>query len=197
MNINLYPNWFEQVALPYFETFRSVIDNTQPVRALQIGAYVGHASNWIADAWLRHSDSLLVDVDTWKGSDEDAHRALNWNEVLLDYLDNTSRHDTKIQPYRMTSDAFFMGFKMGSLFDFIYIDGDHTREQVYRDAVNAWEFLKPGAIMAFDDYEWGEGMPMHLRPRDAINQFLGERTDYKTLAIGWQVWVQKNADATT
>lgn len=41
-------------------------------------------------------------------------------------------------------------------FDFIYVDGSHERLDVLRDAVLAFEVLKSGGIMIFDDYGWSK-----------------------------------------
>ena len=51
--------------------------------------------------------------------------------------------------------------------DFIYVDGSHESHQVLRDAVNAERALKPGGILAFDDYMWG-GAARNI-PRPAID----------------------------
>jgi len=36
---------------------------------------------WLYNNVLRGTDSVLVDVDTWEGSDEVAHHALDWGTV--------------------------------------------------------------------------------------------------------------------
>lgn len=59
--------------------------------------------------------------------------------------------------YRMTSDDFFAqcrerraaGEEIG--WDLIFVDGDHTREQVKRDLENAIDFLLPGGIIVCHD----------------------------------------------
>jgi hypothetical protein len=50
----------------------------------------------------------------------------------------------------MTSDEYFsMG--VTESFDFVYIDGEHTHEQSYRDFLNATTVLAPDGIILFDD----------------------------------------------
>lgn len=39
----------------------------------------------------------------------------------------------------------------GLKFDYIYIDGDHSEEGVFRDATSAYPILLPGGIIVFDD----------------------------------------------
>ena len=37
--------------------------------------------------------------------------------------------------------------------DFAYIDGDHSPEQVYKDAINILPKMKSNSIILFDDYK--------------------------------------------
>jgi predicted O-methyltransferase YrrM len=48
-----------------------------------------------------------------------------------------------------TSDLFFESNK--DSFDLIFIDGDHTSEQVEKDIVNAWNHLKKGGAILIHD----------------------------------------------
>jgi predicted O-methyltransferase YrrM len=80
-------------------------------------------------------------------------------------------------------------------FDFIYVDGDHVRDQVARDAENAYKVLKSGGIMIFDDYTWGlNSAPESDIPFFAISQFLTRHGDLKfnIISIHHQVWIQKH-----
>jgi predicted O-methyltransferase YrrM len=38
-----------------------------------------------------------------------------------------------------------------NVFDFIFIDASHSKNDVYDDATLAWKLLVPGGIMLFDD----------------------------------------------
>jgi hypothetical protein len=51
--------------------------------------------------------------------------------------------------HRMTSDAFFE--RNQEKFDFVFIDGLHTYEQVRRDVINSLRSLQPGGIIAIHD----------------------------------------------
>lgn len=53
-------------------------------------------------------------------------------------------------------------------FDFIYVDGSHERLDVLRDAVLAFEVLKSGGIMIFDDYGWSKNEETKI----AIDNFI-------------------------
>lgn len=66
--------------------------------------------------------------------------------------------------HRMTSDAFFE--KNQEKFDFVFIDGLHTYEQVRRDVINSLRFLQPGGVIALHDmlpssWEWEHVPRLH------------------------------------
>lgn len=184
-----YPNWFEGAARHNFERFLGEFKD-KPVSFLQLGAYTGDASVWLAQNILTNIDSMLVDVDTWKGSNEDVHRTFNWDDVLTVYVSRTMDYQN-IYQWIATTDRFFT--ENTDMFDFIYVDADHTANAVYKDGTNAWQILKPNGILAFDDYLWGEELDnQELAPRPGVDKFLSEHEGkYELLDKGFQVWIRK------
>lgn len=66
---------------------------------------------------------------------------------------------TSARPYcvRMTSDEFFNSIPTDQLFDIIFIDGDHTYEQVVKDIANSKKHLSAnGVIIMHDVYVFDE-----------------------------------------
>lgn len=66
---------------------------------------------------------------------------------------------TSARPYcvRMTSDEFFNSIPTDQLFDIIFIDGDHTYEQVVKDIANSKKHLSVnGVIIMHDVYVFNE-----------------------------------------
>ncbi len=64
--------------------------------------------------------------------------------------------DPNVDDHRIvkaTSDAFFERTDPGELWDLIFIDGDHRREQVERDLVNALKHLADGGVVAMHDVD--------------------------------------------
>lgn len=56
-----------------------------------------------------------------------------------------------VNRYQTLSDNFFAKLEPGALFDIIFIDGDHTHPQVFRDITNALVVLAPnGTIVCHD-----------------------------------------------
>lgn len=166
-----YPNWFESTdAKQNFERNLSVLADKE-IKCLQIGAYTGDATQWMVDNILKHPNSFLVDVDTWEGSDEPVHHNMDWKDVYKTYTDKNAKaiFDQKVVVMQMTSDRYFADIRDKEMFDFIYIDGDHTAFAVLRDGSNAYDKLKVNGILAFDDYTWSLGKGDFYDPRYAID----------------------------
>lgn len=184
-----YPNWFEtNGAKQNFEFFLEGMKDA-PVTMLQVGAFTGDASKWLLEHVLTNPDSVLVDVDTWGGSDEEAHEKLDFSEVEKIYDEKVSNFKN-IRKYKMTSEEFFD--KNDRIYDFIYIDGSHTALDVFNDGISAWDCLNEGGIIAFDDYTWDGGKGDFLNPRDGIDGvFVTHMKDMVILHCGTQAWFQK------
>lgn len=189
------PNWFKNDGQKNFEAVLLPEFAGKPSKFLQIGAYSGDASLWVAENLLTDKPgSFLIDVDTWEGSNEPVHRSLNWKSVEQTYNDKMWQYITKTQvrPFKGTSDEFFRTNTY--TFSFIYIDGDHTAYGVLKDALNAFESLEVGGILAFDDYLWSAGLGATKEPRLAIDAFSSIYADKVTTIVdGYQKWFRKVA----
>jgi hypothetical protein len=184
-----YPNWFASTgALDNFTRHLKSFENKE-VNFLQIGAFTGDASKWMLDEVLTHPKSRLIDVDTWKGSDENSHDEMDFEDVYKTYLDKVGEYKN-LTHHRMTSDEFFASNTLK--FDFIYIDGDHRAFSVMKDLINAYEALELFGFLGCDDYQWSEGRGSFYDPRPAIDAFFNmTRGKVKVVEVGWQVWFQK------
>lgn len=192
LTVTEYPNWFQAVAKGNFIKFLKPWEGLPNLHFLQIGAFTGDASRWLADEVLTGDGSILIDVDTWQGSpDESVHDSFDWNDVWETYKRKVA-NCYNVRHVRMDSELY-LATGADTTFDFIYIDGDHTTQAVYRDAVGSWKILKPEGILAFDDYTWGDGLADQTKaPKPGINRFLSEmKGAYDLLAIGDQVWIRK------
>jgi hypothetical protein len=187
-----YVNWFANDGQKNF--YMHLLRNFagKPVRSLQIGAYTGDASVWLYENLLTHPESILIDVDTWEGSDEPVHHQMNWSTVenLYDFKTKKGQEERKIVKYKGTSDSFFKNNVQ--TYDFIYIDGDHTAYGVIKDAVAAYECLNINGIIAFDDYQWSAGLGPLKEPKMAIDAFSSIYRDRLELVLeDYQKWFKK------
>lgn len=187
-----YPNWFEKNAIDYFNLVLPKRFAHKPlIDFLQIGAYTGDASEWLMNNIITHPTSWLTDVDTWCGSEEEVHKEFDWNKLENFYDERMSNYTNicKIKGYS----ANFLQSAQSEHYDFIYIDGDHRADEVYKDATFGWRCLKQGGVMAFDDYLWvhDSGDPI-LSPKKGIDKFLKEyKNQHKLLIMDEQVWIIK------
>lgn len=80
-------------------------------------------------------------------------------------------------------------------YDWIYIDGSHHAADVLLDGLLAWEMLRPGGLLIFDDYIWKPGGKFNPNetPKFAIDTFVTLKFDELRIMPfqSRQVYVQK------
>jgi predicted O-methyltransferase YrrM len=185
-----FPDWFTAYAKPNFEKYLIPLAGQDKLACLQLGVYTGDASVWLCENVLTAKECILVDVDTWQGSDEEVHKSIDFVSVYDTYLRKTGRFP-QILKVTNTTVNFLIQFK-STQFDFIYIDADHTAVGVLLDAEFSWPLLNSGGLLAFDDYQWGQSLPEFNRPKLGIDLFLHRHIgEYEILEQGLQVWLRK------
>ena len=167
-----------------FEEELSAYSGNPKLQFLQIGAYVGHASEWLLTNILTNNTSFLVDVDIWDPS-----------VSVWPGPDPEKEYDIRLSNFqniiktKLSSADFFDNNKYE--FDFIYIDGGVWGAQTYFDGVRGFNCLRTNGVMAFDDYLLN-GTP---GPRQvSINRFIKEYNEIITVKkLRDQVWIVKNS----
>jgi hypothetical protein len=91
--------------------------------------------------------------------------------------------------HRMTSSDASMQFG-DYYFDWIYVDGDHSYEEVLNDLRNWWPKIKPGGCLAGDDYRWRDENK-RLAVKDAVEEFAGETGIRVKVFSGTQFVIEK------
>ena len=184
-----FPNWFASTeARENFRKFLAPYKGQPDLQFLQLGAYTGDATVWLMDNILTNETSHLTDVDTWEGSDEYAHEEMNFSDVEKEY-DKKTKDYKNLTKFKGTTIEWLKAAPL-DYYDFIYIDADHTATGVLLDAELSFLSVKPGGIIAFDDYLWTEGKGAHLEPKMGINVFMGRHTkELEIIRNGYQMWV--------
>ena len=160
------------------------------LKVLEIGSWEGMSAHF----FLSHLPyAHLTAVDTWMGSEE---HSVDPDELFASFGLNLSEFAERLEVRRMSSDDFFDALDTADgdfqPFDLVYIDGDHSFEQVQRDAENAWMAVRDRGFIAFDDYFWVPISGSTPNPGEAINQFLrGKRGQYQLVDCTYQLLVQK------
>ena len=99
---------------------------------LEVGSYIGASTCFIAAA-IKQRRGKLHCVDTWANTAMDEGQRDTWAE----FMDNTARLRDVIIPHRGFSLEVAEDFS--GLFDFLFIDADHSDEAVDADALRSGE----------------------------------------------------------
>ena len=188
-----FPNWFKICGEQYFKKYLHIFKDKPNLNFLQIGVFVGNASQWIIENILSSTSSFLYDLDTWNGSvdkpQKNAKILYDWKIVENEY---DSRFSNVKNIIKVKTDSLSWLPNQDINFDFIYIDAGHTSLNVFADAILSWEILKPQGILAFDDYTWNDGISPEHCPKKGIDIFLKiKEGKYEILEKYYQVWIKK------
>ena len=168
---NIYSNFkSEDISKKWFTNnlyfIKKNLANTKIKNLLEIGSYEGRSALFFLDLFKITKISC---VDTWSGSDE--HKDINFLAIENNFDFNTKSFKEKktLLKFKMTSDEFFKQNK--NKFDFIYVDGDHAKDQVYKDLINSWSILNSNGFLLIDDYMWWYFKDLKKNPA-SVNSFI-------------------------
>ena len=123
------------------------------VQFAEIGSYEGQSACWFVDNILTGHGATMTCFDPWKAYAD--HPDADWGAIEARFDANAeacSRPWAVIKVRGTSRDLARRSPHEG--YDMVYIDGDHSASQVLRDAVLAWDVLKVGGLLMFDDYGW-------------------------------------------
>jgi len=165
-----------------------------PAQGLELGTWLGESAEWMLDTIFTHERSEYYCVDTFEGSEEHRLAGIDCSVCEGETRKRLDRFGGREIIHKARSDHAMKHFLRGFDFDFIYVDAAHDAMNVLRDSVLAWDLLKVGGVMIWDDYLWAVMADEAQRPRLAIDGFLACYSGrYEILGMGWQVAVKKLA----
>jgi len=136
-------------------------------QGLEIGCFEGRSTIWFAENILTDPTAHMTCIDVFSG-----HMEERFDHNIA--VSPVSQKITKIKGY---SQDVLRGLEYDT-YDFIYIDGCHLASCVLTDIVMAWDLLKTGAVIIFDDYRWKmKKLPPVKRPKIAIDSFVAAFAD--------------------
>ncbi|MCH9627870.1 MAG: tRNA 5-hydroxyuridine methyltransferase [Chlamydiales bacterium] len=146
-----------------------IIDEIQPKTVIEVGAWIGQSTRFMAQRLPR--ESKLYAVDTWLGSpEEEVHmndpRLPHLYQLFLSNVKHAGLTDVII-PIRMNSLEAAKALNIQA--DVIYIDASHDPESVYRDIMAWYPHLKPGGVFCGDDWGWGNLREGVIRAANELN----------------------------
>lgn len=170
--------------------------------ALEVGCFEGLTTNYICDFLLDTSDknARMIAVDPlWEQYlPPDKMKGLGYNPddpaIVASWPDFKGQFErftrnTKGKPVELFRDISRNAWKTDAFyhyrFDFIYIDGDHTEDEVFNDGMEAFRCcLKDGYIL-FDDYGWREetkrGIDRVLQKLEGLYERVPLQSDYQVM----------------
>ena len=161
-------DWFSW-NVPYWEHHARVNQTGDDIReVLEVGSFEGLSSCYILQAF---PNARLTCVDTWAGSDEHGG-ADRMGKAEANFDANTRPFAGRITKWKETSRSFFGRTSAAATYDLVYVDGSHRCEDVLFDGLCAYDLLKVGGTLIFDDYLWDFYPDISRNPANAINHFV-------------------------
>lgn len=172
-------DWFSRFA----PIWRQLLERHGPSRILEIGAYEGRATCFLIEQCAARQDFEIHCVDSWAGGVE--HDASGMGAVERRFDGNVALACSRApRPVRFGKHKALSASALVALlaegkreyFDLIYVDGSHQAPDVLTDAVLAFQLLRVGGLMIFDDYLWSMEaagrQDFYNMPKPAIDAFL-------------------------
>ena len=120
-----------------------LVQEYRPNSILEIGRHAGVSTRAMALACVPPAVIHTVDPTPAETAD--------YADRLKARLDDVPA-DVYVKQYVTTSDQFFQNWSGGNEFDFVFIDGDHEEDSVYRDISNAVTHLRhPNGVIILHD----------------------------------------------
>jgi predicted O-methyltransferase YrrM len=172
-------DWFSN----HIPAWEGILARLQPRRVIEIGSYEGLSTTYIIERCAAFGPLQIHCVDTWEGAVDLPPEAMAGVEARFDRnvtlaisraAAPVSLHKIKRRSSLALSEYTARGEPP---FDLIYIDGSHTAADVLVDAVLAFQLLRVGGVMIFDDYLWSmesalSADPLNM-PKPAVDAFVG------------------------
>jgi cephalosporin hydroxylase len=146
--------------ITYLNSFFKTSDKT----VIEIGSYVGESAMIFAKDF-----GFVITIDPFIDgypADYGVSQYAEFSKVYEKFLENTKNY-TNIQLIKQTSDDAISSLKDKKV-DFLYIDGCHTYEQVWKDITNYKPLIVNGGFIGGHDYVSGWKGVM-----EAVDELLG------------------------
>ena len=163
-----------------------LISGNSFTEGLEIGSFEGRSAIF----FLEYLPQLhLTCIDLFEHTYDYFAKEKPWVKFDKNLSKYVGRYE-KVTSFSANALAEFVS--KGRKFDFIYIDGSHSRDDVFVDALLSWKLLNTSGVLIFDDYFWGWHFKRSERPKEAIEYFVYSRLDeLKILHKGVQFIVKK------
>jgi len=145
--------WFYDFDIEAYRRFFSKLPDNSTV--VEIGVWKGRSICSVHDI-IKRKGILVHAVDPFTGSaNEKAHEGVDKSKQRQEFDENMKLFglESYVEVHEVTSDVFF-SYASHQFANLIFIDGDHSYEQVSKDITNALGALKDGGVLIGHDYNW-------------------------------------------
>ena len=155
------------------------IQASQHYRIVEVGSYLGRSTRALGD----HAQGVVYAVDPWSRDD---YKSVDGTvgiglDAYEKFIHNLS--DLIISRRVIPVKSYFSEARLPDNVDMIFLDGDHSYDEVKNDINQAREMLMPNGLLCGHDYI------NELRGvKQAVNDLIGEKNIY---LVG-TIWVAKN-----
>lgn len=160
----------------------NILTNKRDLIGLEIGCYEGKNAKNILDNLLikeLHGVDPYQPYIDWNGGS-----TCHSGDLAETIATQRLKEFSNFIAHRKTSDDAVIDFE-DEMFDFIFIDGLHTYDQVLKDCRNYYSKLKSGGIFSGHDYTLIDGV------NKAVNQFAKEiGKEIKTMDTDSWYWIK-------
>lgn len=183
LGLNFTKRWFKQRNQTTYSTLLpKKYKGDKPLNIIQIGVFEGMDLVWQMQNIAKHPDSRVLAIDPWLATTKLSQEDMN--AVHIRAQNNLKSWKTQIKIERNFSASVLLNalqspvliggkeIKAGD-WDLAIIDGDHTADAVYKDAVLCYNLLKNGSWMLFDDVRNNKSKPEEVPA--GLTRFLEEK----------------------
>lgn len=174
-------DWFSE-NIPSWKHFVFDADKRDSWKCLEIGSYQGRSCLWVLQ---NVNVENITCIDTFEGSIE--HTDDQKKDLFDIFKSNIEGYEDKVIIKKGFSRDILK--KLDDKYDFIYVDGSHEPHDVITDAVLAFDLLKVGGYMIFDDFGRSHDNSPAKRPISAFLEFYSKFL--RVLFVDYQVIIQK------
>lgn len=175
---NAVSNFYRAGADSYFKKHLKHLIGVPNLRFLEIGSYAGSSAVGTIEDILTDKSSTITCVDVWYSPFIEKA----FDKAIAPYSEQIIKHQSFSKKWLESN--------QDKEYDFIYIDGDHSADEVKSDMELSWNILKPNGIMAIDDYNYAHPKGEDFNPKGVIDDFI-KFENPQVLEITEQVWIKK------
>lgn len=140
----------------------------------EIGVWQGHFAEQLVE---QAQPKKLYLIDPWVVQDykkrwySKDHVSQTIMDAIYQHVQKKFEDNPVISIIRDYSDNAFCTIIDNEL-DWIYIDGNHSEDAVYRDLCNSYRKVKSGGYITGDDFSWIDPDTQTLSVKNAVDRFL-------------------------